>query len=171
MRSGRGMHPAWRAVLLTYFVTHVPATLILDLQGLALELFPPALQNMHGLYVATFKDPLMGERPLWFRSLLSCEAVFQLPFFFAAIYALYKRDNRIRIPMIVYCSHVVTTMVPILAVLGTHESLSVHERATLLSFYLPYLLVPLAAGLHFALVPRPFGEPGATGRAPRPKAA
>jgi hypothetical protein len=141
-----------RWIYLVYFVSHIPITCLLDLQGLfGAALYPNALQGIFKWYIETHNDVLMAELPLWLRSFLFCEAFFQLPFFFMATYALLYRCNWVRIPMIIYGSHVATTVVPILATFIYSEALTDMERLKLLSFYIPYLLIPLALVWEFSI--------------------
>ncbi|KAI7856555.1 transmembrane protein 6/97 [Circinella umbellata] len=135
-------------VFFLYFLTHIPITLSIDLQALAPpELVPKVLRETLAWYVATYKDPFMGatESIAWFKGLTLCELVFQLPFFFVACYGLYKNSLYVRVPLIVYASHVATTMVPIIAELfyNTEFGLSQNEIWILFGFYVPYLILPL----------------------------
>ncbi|KAJ2904867.1 Transmembrane protein 97 [Coemansia aciculifera] len=80
----------------------------------------------------------------WFRSLLVCELVLQLPFFFYATWALWANSPRRHVPLLVYGVHVATTMVPILGTLYCGDiDRSCGTRAMLAGIYLPYLLIPL----------------------------
>ncbi|XP_004635484.1 sigma intracellular receptor 2 [Octodon degus] len=139
-----------------YFLSHIPITLFLDLQGLLpRELYPDQVRNLLQWYSTEFKDYLMEDRPMWFRSFLVCELVFQLPFFPIAAYAFFKGSCRwIRTPAVIYSVHTVTTLIPILAsFLFDDFSKTSHfrgrgpqtlsERLTLVSIYAPYLLIPL----------------------------
>ena len=90
----------------------------------------------------------------WFSSLVSIEVMFQLPFFFLAIYALLQQpkdpqkrtirgDGPFKSLCIVYGSSTATTLVPILQHILTDEETELSEKGILLSFYLPYLIFPL----------------------------
>uniref|UniRef100_A0A8C0J2N7 Transmembrane protein 97 n=1 Tax=Chelonoidis abingdonii TaxID=106734 RepID=A0A8C0J2N7_CHEAB len=88
-------------VFALYFLTHIPITLMIDLQPL-----------VHGLlkwYAVTFKDSMMLEPPSWFKSFLCCEAALQLPFFPFAAYAFlkgwYGRNERIMLCMQSSCRY------------------------------------------------------------------
>ncbi|KAM6175136.1 sigma intracellular receptor 2 [Erethizon dorsatum] len=139
-----------------YFLSHIPITLFLDLQGLLpRELYPDQVRNLLKWYSAEFKDYLMEDRPVWFMSFLFCELVFQLPFFPIAAYAFFKGTCRwIRTPAIIYSVHTMTTLIPILTsfLLDDFSKTSrfkgqgpqtLSERLTLVSIYAPYLLIPL----------------------------
>ena len=74
-----------RWLFIVFFVTHVPITVFIDAQAaLPRKFFPPAALNLVDWYTSSegFADPLMGEKPTWFRHIVTCELVFQLPFFF-----------------------------------------------------------------------------------------
>ncbi len=79
--------------------------------------------------------------------------------FFLLAYGIYYRRNWIRVPALVYSAHVVTTLVPILATFVTAaEIASAQQRAVLISFYAPYLLIPLMLCVHMVLVEEPFAK-------------
>uniref|UniRef100_A0A9L0JV05 Sigma intracellular receptor 2 n=1 Tax=Equus asinus TaxID=9793 RepID=A0A9L0JV05_EQUAS len=139
-----------------YFLSHVPITLFLDLQALLpRELYPLELRNLMEWYAKEFKDPLLQDPPMWFKSFLFCELVFQLPFFPFAAYAFFKGGCKwIRIPAIIYSVHTMTTLIPILSTFLFEDfskasgfkaqgPKTFHERLTLLSVYAPYFLIPL----------------------------
>ncbi|XP_066119358.1 sigma intracellular receptor 2 [Saccopteryx bilineata] len=139
-----------------YFFSHIPITLLLDLQTvLPRELYPIELRNLMKWYTKEFKDPLLQEPPVWFKSFLFCELVFQLPFFPIATYAFFRGGCKwIRTPAIVYAVHTMTTLIPILGTLLFEDfskasgfkgqgPKTFHERLTLMSVYAPYFLIPL----------------------------
>uniref|UniRef100_A0A6J0V4C2 Transmembrane protein 97 n=1 Tax=Pogona vitticeps TaxID=103695 RepID=A0A6J0V4C2_9SAUR len=139
-------------VFALYFLTHIPITLLIDLQALVPDFYPRGLTEWLTWYTAAFKDPLMADPPSWFRSFIYCEAFLQLPFFPVAAYAFWKGKRKwIRTPAIIYATHVATTLMPILAHILFHDfSHAKHagpetlpERLTLLAIYFPYLLIPL----------------------------
>ncbi|XP_008064908.2 transmembrane protein 97 [Carlito syrichta] len=138
-----------------YFLSHIPITLFMDLQVvLPRELYPAEFRNLLKWYSKEFKDPLLQDPPVWFKSFLFCELVFQLPFFPFATYAFFKGSCKwIRIPAILYSVHTMTTLIPILSTL-LFEDFSkasgfkgqrpetLHERLTLVCVYAPYILIP-----------------------------
>lgn len=94
----------------------------------------------------------MRDTPIWFMSFVWAENLVQLPFFFVATYAYLKKANWIRIPAIIYGSHVATTLVAILA-----DIIHGQHNAPLAAIYSPYLVVPVLLTLRMALDPQPFG--------------
>ncbi|KAM4627775.1 sigma intracellular receptor 2 [Polymixia lowei] len=136
-----------------YFASHIPITLFIDLQALLPgNVYPPVLKDLLKWYAEEFKDPMMLDPPVWFKSFIFCEALVQLLFFPVAAYAFLKGGCKwIRTPAIVYSTHVATTLVPILAhILFYQFPMKPHpgpqtlkERFVLVSIYAPYLLVPL----------------------------
>ncbi|KAM7139672.1 sigma intracellular receptor 2 isoform 1-T1 [Macrochelys suwanniensis] len=141
-------------VFALYFLTHIPITLIIDLQALlpGAGIYPPSLMELLKWYAVTFKDPMMLEPPAWFKSFIYCEAFLQMPFFPIAAYAFLKGGCKwIRTPAIIYSTHVATTVFSILAHILFHDfSASKHqgpetqqERLTLVAIYAPYLLIPI----------------------------
>lgn len=85
-----------------FFIMHIPATLLLDLQTLyASNLRPTWLHNLFESYLESYNDPIICGAVgrweplnptswLWIRSFLWMEALFQLPLFFLGIYHLSK---------------------------------------------------------------------------------
>uniref|UniRef100_A0A8C6D4C5 Transmembrane protein 97 n=1 Tax=Moschus moschiferus TaxID=68415 RepID=A0A8C6D4C5_MOSMO len=139
-----------------YFLSHIPITLLMDLQGvLPRDLYPVELRNLQQWYIEEFKDPLLQNPPVWFKSFLFCELVFQLPFFPIAAYAFFKGGCKwIRTPAIIYSVHTMTTLIPILSTLLLDDfskasrfrgqgPQTFQERLFLLSVYIPYFLIPL----------------------------
>uniref|UniRef100_A0A8C7EE20 Transmembrane protein 97 n=1 Tax=Nothoprocta perdicaria TaxID=30464 RepID=A0A8C7EE20_NOTPE len=74
-----------------YFLSHIPITLMIDLQPLlpAAGLYPESVKLLQW-YAVTFRDPMMMQPPEWFKSFIFCEAFLQLPFFPVAAYAFLK---------------------------------------------------------------------------------
>uniref|UniRef100_A0A3B4B7K6 Transmembrane protein 97 n=1 Tax=Periophthalmus magnuspinnatus TaxID=409849 RepID=A0A3B4B7K6_9GOBI len=140
-------------IFFLYFASHVPITLLIDLQALLpARLYPEQLRDVLLWYGSEFKDPMVLDPPLWFKSFIFCEALVQLPFFPVAAYAFLKGGCRwIRTPAIVYSTHTATTLIPILAhiLFSTFPSepfpgpQTQSERWFLVSVYAPYLLVPV----------------------------
>ncbi|XP_033117697.1 sigma intracellular receptor 2-like [Anneissia japonica] len=99
-----------------------------------------------------YKDAMMANPPMWFKSFVFSEIFLQLPFFFLGTYAFYKGGcGWIRIPALVYASHVATTLIAILGHILFHDFSdskypgpeTSDERLMLASFYLPYFVVPV----------------------------
>uniref|UniRef100_A0A8C2Y072 EXPERA domain-containing protein n=2 Tax=Capra hircus TaxID=9925 RepID=A0A8C2Y072_CAPHI len=139
-----------------YFLSHIPITLLMDLQGvLPRDLYPVELRNLQQWYIEEFKDPLLQNSPVWFKSFLFCELVFQLPFFPIAAYAFFKGGCKwIRIPAIIYSVHTMTTLIPILSTVLLDDfskasrfrgqgPKTFQERLFLIAVYIPYFLIPL----------------------------
>ncbi|XP_055982851.1 sigma intracellular receptor 2 [Sorex fumeus] len=139
-----------------YFLSHIPITLVMDLQMLLpLELYPDELKNLMQWYAKEFKDPLFHNPPSWLKSFLFCELLFQLPFFPIATYAFFKGGCKwIRTPAIIYAVHTMTTLIPILTTFlfedfskasgfKGHGPKTLRERIALVSIYAPYFFIPL----------------------------
>lgn len=58
--------------------------------GIHCDLALLQLRNLLKWYTKEFKDPLLQDPPVWFKSFLFCELVFQLPFFPIATYAFFR---------------------------------------------------------------------------------
>ncbi|XP_027003343.1 sigma intracellular receptor 2 [Tachysurus fulvidraco] len=144
---------ALELVFFFYFASHIPITLFIDLQALLPEhVFPQAFKDVLRWYASEFRDPMVLDPPVWFKSFIFCEALVQLPFFPVAAYAFFKGSCRwIRTPAILYSVHVATSLIPILSHVllynfplaplpGPQTS---KERWALVCVYAPYLIIPL----------------------------
>ncbi|OZJ03398.1 hypothetical protein BZG36_04001 [Bifiguratus adelaidae] len=133
----------------SYILTHIPATIILDIPHILPEhLVPSGVQLFRQWYVSNYKDPFIGGGAgIWFSSFIVCEALFQLPFFVWSLSQLWNDSKRVRPAMVVYSTHAITTLVPIIGELTFNRrgvfALTQSERTLLFAFYLPYLLIPL----------------------------
>jgi len=114
-------------------------------------MIPRSLFKLKSWYALTFKDKLLTPPyDLFLQSFVTCELFFQLPFFIYAVYILLLNkeeninQNLFKNCCLVYGSHTVTTLIPILAsILFEKEDSNLDEKAILLGFYLPYLVFPL----------------------------
>jgi len=136
------------AIFFLYFASHIPITIALDAQAVVPALVVPSLfVTLKAWYVDQYKDPfLAAPHAWWFKSFMISEAFLQLPFYVYAAQGLLNDSPKVRLPLIVYGAHVATTTAPLLFELWfnnhTH-GLTFEQQATLTSFYLPYLLIPL----------------------------
>ncbi|KAK7087454.1 hypothetical protein V1264_021505 [Littorina saxatilis] len=116
--------------------------------------YPQQLVELKNWYCREFRDPMMVDPPGWFRSFVFCEVAVQFPFFFVAAFAYLKgaaKARWIRIPAIIYSSHVATTLIAIFFHTLTYDfSQSKHpgprtmdERLTLCGIYSPYFILPV----------------------------
>ena len=133
---------------------------MVDLQSLFNSLYPelyPAFlkEFVRDQYLNKYGDYLMILPPVWLKALLYFE-ILQIPFYFAAIYALIYRKNWIRTPAIIYGSHVTTAVALLLAEFLFSDKITDSQRLILCSFYLPYLIIPLSLMLYMAFVSKPF---------------
>ena len=150
------MNDLFRWMLIVYFATHIPITLFVDLQGLMPSIYPARLSSLLAWYTDRFEDHLMSRPQPWFQSFLFAEALFQLPFFFVALYGLLKRRNWVRIPSIIYGTHTATTVWPIMTETLAFKHSSFHHTVRLIILYSPYFLIPAILAIYMAIVPTPF---------------
>ncbi|KAF4570087.1 hypothetical protein EYR40_009073 [Pleurotus pulmonarius] len=151
-------------VYFIYFVSHVAASLIIDLQPMLPDsLVPTVIRNLPISYVKMSNDPLIGgamgilenkDQLVWFRTFLGLEMIFQLPLFILGARALWKDSKSIYIWLLIYGASTATTTLPCLTTViftplsssnqpvGT-VTISEEQRLLLLSSYLPYFLLPL----------------------------
>ncbi|CAE6419191.1 unnamed protein product [Rhizoctonia solani] len=149
-----------------FFVIHIPATLLMDLQAIVPPgALPSFFRIIPEFYLSISGDPLIaGAMGLhgaptqftWFRTFIMMEGLFQLPVFFLGLYALKKDSPYTPVLLTLYGSHVTTTVVPVLTTtLATpisanmtnttpFISLNASQLTILMASYIPFLAVPLA---------------------------
>ncbi|KAJ3054808.1 Transmembrane protein 97 [Rhizophlyctis rosea] len=139
-------------IFLFYFITHIPSTVLLSPQTLLPPHWVPAfMKEAMRTWVGMSGDPWMAQslagKPVdwWFKGIIAFgELPISLPFFFYLIHGLWNDRAQIRIPAIIYSSHVATTLIPILSeIFFAHPELSEDQRRMLVAAYLPYLVIPL----------------------------
>lgn len=108
------MNELFRWLLIVFFATHIPITIVVDSQVVfPRHLYPHWAKALFDFHLESNMDFLFRDcRTLYpyVRWIGACEVFLQLPFFFYAILMLWKKSNAIRVPAIVYCSHVITTV-------------------------------------------------------------
>ncbi|GJE90317.1 DUF2781 domain-containing protein [Phanerochaete sordida] len=161
-------------VYVCYFLSHIPATVILGTQALypqSESLLPSAIARLPRMYIEMSQDPLIGsalglissrESSTWFVSLLAVEVFFQLPVFIIGTLALRKDCKKIYVLLLIYGASTVTTFIPSLAVLfstplTSPETIAKHivsvtaeQKVMLLSSYIPFFLVSLVMTIDMA---------------------
>ncbi|KAA1469114.1 hypothetical protein DENSPDRAFT_834657 [Dentipellis sp. KUC8613] len=159
-------------VYFAFFLIHIPATLLVDLQALYPEnVVPSIVKVIPSWYVAMSGDPLIGgvmgffanhAELAWFKIFLCLEAVFQLPTFVLGARGLWKDSRAIYVLLLIYGASTSTTTLACLAVLmntptTSPETLSrgivsvtLEQRLMLLSSYVPFFLLPLYMTLDMA---------------------
>ena len=120
-------------LLTAYLAMHAALALLIDAQSVLPDLAPSVLSAYEraGLtkpvarWVADEGDFLVGSNPLWFRWTVGGEILFQVPVCIALAIGFAKRRQWVRLPSLLYGTHVLTTMVPIMGVLCTDPRPSV----------------------------------------------
>ncbi|OZJ06978.1 hypothetical protein BZG36_00055 [Bifiguratus adelaidae] len=129
---------------LVFFLTHIPIALFVDLVPLyPTHLAPSLALKLNAWYTLHWKDAFMTipNEFWWFKSISYCEASLQLPFFFYACWSIYH-DRKHPLPFLVYTTHVLTTVIPILSEFALAPTLLLSEKIKLLVLYSPYAIVP-----------------------------
>ncbi|EIN09658.1 hypothetical protein PUNSTDRAFT_113088 [Punctularia strigosozonata HHB-11173 SS5] len=157
-------------VYFIFFLSHIPATVLLDLQAIyPVWIVPGFIAQLPKLYLQLSNDPIIegalstGPTFLWLRTFMVLEALFQLPTFVIGARGLYKGSKSIYPLLLVYAASTSTTVLPCLAVIlatpstspetlsAKLSSVSPEQRALLLASYIPFFLIPLLMTLDMAL--------------------
>ena len=149
------MYRGLRVLLLSYFISHIPITLLIDAQIVFGSLYPAPLQDVFTWYVSSFRDIVLRESGLWLKSFIYAEIIFQLPFFFYAVKALWnntERDKTYSVYALAYGIHVATTVLPIMSTILFSDELGNERdrRLILIGIYAPYFLCPLLVAVEAA---------------------
>ncbi|ESK97750.1 hypothetical protein Moror_17376 [Moniliophthora roreri MCA 2997] len=138
-----------------FFLVHIPATLLLDLQAIyPKHLVPSALASLQEWYIDFSGDPLisgmargLGNSELrWFQSFVYLEMLFQLPTFIFGAKALIEGKRSIYPLLCVYGASTATTTYPCLLYItdaGNAGTITTFQYSLLLSSYIPFFLIPL----------------------------
>ncbi|EPQ56635.1 hypothetical protein GLOTRDRAFT_60011 [Gloeophyllum trabeum ATCC 11539] len=161
-------------VYFLFFLMHIPATLLIDLQAIyPTTMVPKLIAQLPVFYVQMSGDPLIGggmgyfgtkETYVWFKTFLFLEAIFQLPVFVLGARALYKGNRSIYPLLLIYAASTTTTTLPCLSVILTtplvqtpssealtYVTITPAQRLLLLSSYLPFFLLPLLMTVDMAM--------------------
>eukprot|EP00117_Sycon_ciliatum_P046437 scpid77509/ scgid33259/ Transmembrane protein 97 len=148
----------WRALdwlFCIFFLVHIPITLLIDLQIFTTDFHPKPLVDYAKSWALENGEPFLSPAvaPMWFRTVVAMELLFQVPFFIIAVPAFYSqspRYNWMRIPCIIYATQAITAILPILAEMllidYSKEEIGPKTPAQvsgLLVAYLPFLIVPV----------------------------
>ena len=113
------------ALLLVYLIVHTVVGPLIDAQAVLPDAFPSlgsfyenaGLAHVVSSWCADHGDFLMAERPVWFKAAVWAEIMLQVPTCAVLSLGWARRQEWVRLPSIMYSVHVLTTMVPIMAVL------------------------------------------------------
>ncbi|KIM62890.1 hypothetical protein SCLCIDRAFT_1214690 [Scleroderma citrinum Foug A] len=154
----------------TFFLIHIPATLLLDCQTVfPTWAIPTLLRPLPRMYIDYHADPLIagvlgyitGDFT-WFKTFLYVEVFFQLPVFVIGALKLWQGSPSIYPLLLIYGASTATAVLPCLAVLlktpitsaetiaaGIH-SITPFQQRLLLWSYTPFLLIPLLIAVDMA---------------------
>lgn len=122
---------------------------------------PRAVVDLVHWWAGSF-DPLLAARPPWYRATIWIDALFFGPFYAAAIYALVKGKEWIRIPAFFWSGMMFTVVTIILfeEMVGPYRTPAL---ARVLSANLTWWLLPLFVTWRFARSEHPFTVPAEAG--------
>mmetsp|Transcript_39913 Transcript_39913/g.43257 ORF Transcript_39913/g.43257 Transcript_39913/m.43257 type:complete len:183 (+) Transcript_39913:58-606(+) len=149
-----------RVAFLIYFLSHIPITILIDAQGaFGSNYTPQLLIDVVSWYCNLSGDVLMkvgsssgNDNLAWFSSLICCEILFQLPFFVVAVKMMMTTmtlkssqhyPEWFRMALIMYGSHVITTLIPIISTFIMSQAMSIKQKCATITIYSPYLIFPL----------------------------
>ncbi|KDQ51011.1 hypothetical protein JAAARDRAFT_185480 [Jaapia argillacea MUCL 33604] len=149
-------------VYFLFFLSHIPASLLMDLQVFYPSWFPSFIRTIPAWYINYSGDPLVAgfmglsgksESWIWLKTFLFLEAFFQVPTFFLGARGLYKNNPSIYLLILIYGASTATTTLPCLTVLLSTPiseapvdglvTITSEQRLMLLSSYIPFFIIPL----------------------------
>ncbi|KAF5391811.1 hypothetical protein D9757_001850 [Collybiopsis confluens] len=138
-------------VYFCFFLSHIPASLLLDFQILyPAQYVPSFLLDLRNWYIQFSADPLIsgaargaGEL-VWFRCFAWLELLFQFPVFLLGMKGLWNNSRSIYVLLLAYGASTATTTLPcILYILKEKSQVTEAQLLILLSSYIPFFLIPL----------------------------
>jgi len=144
-----------------FFITYIvdiEQTIIPDPYNFTYPAWPPPFfVDMIHNYGNTV-DPLLMARPVWWRTTIWIDTIFFGPFYAAAIYAIIKGKDWIRLPSFIWGSMLITNVLIILSeeIHGPHAT---PQLPTVLALNLPWLLLPMFVIYKMAKNEHPFTRP------------
>ncbi|WWC91335.1 uncharacterized protein L201_006278 [Kwoniella dendrophila CBS 6074] len=153
--AGRGLDKLW-------FAFCGPITILLDLQTIYPKhwLADTQLSRLFEYSISLARDPILGgalsnsKEFLWLKYFLYLEGFFQLPCFIIGAWGLWYNDKRVYPLLLAYGASTATTLIPCLGAIFTSEPsppFTTREIVTLLSEYIPFLLIPLGMAIDMGL--------------------
>ncbi|WBW71717.1 UBA domain protein Mud1 [Schizosaccharomyces osmophilus] len=125
---------------LVYFLTHFVAAIFVDLPiSEWVQDKYPSLSAVRRFYLNNYDDPILKSHAPWQYGLFVSEALIQLPYFLWASYSIWKDTQSpvLWLSMLMYGIHAATTTWICIF------ELYAQQKWILISFYLPYLVIPL----------------------------
>ncbi|WRT68949.1 uncharacterized protein IL334_005931 [Kwoniella shivajii] len=153
--AGRSLDKFW-------FAFCVPISLLLDLQTLypVHWLAGTPLSDLFNYSITLARDPILGgalsgsKEFDWLRYFFWLEGLFQLPCFVIGAIGLWNNDKRVYPILLAYGASTATTLLPCLGAILTatpKPPFTNIELITLLSEYIPFLLIPLGMAIDMAI--------------------
>lgn len=134
-----------------YFLIHTPITILIDSTfAIPIQYQFKIQQNINQFHVSQNKDFLGQNSPLWMKTFVYWELLFQLPFFIYASYD-YLKNKRTGYSLNLYPCFLLygfnagfTTLICFIYVLldGDQHGLTLSEWLNLLSLYTPTMILP-----------------------------
>ncbi|KAF5355274.1 hypothetical protein D9758_006060 [Tetrapyrgos nigripes] len=148
-------------VYFIFFLTHIPASLLLDFQAIyPASLLPSQLSQLQKWYLEFSGDPLIGgmtggkgnDELVWFATFVWVELLFQFPVFLLGMRGLWKGSKGIYVLLLAYGASTATTTLPcIFFILKSAAQVTSAQEALLLSSYIPFFLIPFGMAVDMAV--------------------
>jgi emopamil binding protein len=150
---------------ITYFVDIEQLT-IANPYHFSYPLWPPKyfVDTVHNY--GSHYDPLLMARPAFWKMTIWIDVIWNGPFYVAAIYAITRAREWIRVPALVWCG----SMAAVVLIILSEEYSGVHKTphfGFVLALNLPWLLLPLGTLIRMARA-HPFTEPAPAEPVPPP---
>ena len=104
----------WFNLIFITYLFDLEQIVIPDTSNFEYPIWPPAFIVDLGHWWGQNFDPVLYERPVWWRMTIWIDALFFGPFYMFAVYAYAKGKDWIRIPSVIYASVMLTNVTIIL---------------------------------------------------------
>ena len=148
----------WFNLVFISYLFDLEQIVITDTSNFDYPIWPPAFIVDLGHWWGANYDPVLLERPVWWRMTIWIDALFFGPFYMFAIYAFTKGKDWIRIPSVIYASVMMTNVTIILGeeIMGEHAS---PELWAVLLANASWLLMPILLLWRMWHAEHPFTRP------------
>jgi hypothetical protein len=148
----------WFNLVFITYLFDLEQIVITDTSNFEYPVWPPAFIVDLGHWWGANFDPVLLERPVWWRMTIWIDAVLFGPFYMAAIYAFTKGKDWIRIPTVIFASVMLTNVTIILGEEFMGEFASPNILAVL-GANASWVIVPILLIWRMWNAEHPFTEP------------
>ncbi|CZR62660.1 related to integral membrane protein [Phialocephala subalpina] len=138
-------------VYFIHFCMSIPIMFLMDLQALyPPSLVPAFMENLKSFYINTYNDQFFINTPLFFKTFMWTEILYQAPVSLWAIPALLRNDPKVPVVLLPFATLVFLTTLTCVVDMWSW-SVPLEQKIELSKLYGPYLVLPAYMGVDMCL--------------------